>query len=99
MEIITKQEDETLTMQIDGNIDTVTAPEFEKELKISLTDEVSELIFDFEKVPYMSSAGIRVIMAADKVMQKQGNMKLINVNEEIMEIFEVTGLVDLLNIE
>ena len=68
MEINTKQEDETLTMQIDGNIDTVTAPEFEKELKISLTDEVSELIFDFEKVPYMSSAGIRVIMAADKVM-------------------------------
>ena len=97
---ITKQvSDGTLTVLIDGRIDTITAPILERELNNSVTDDINCLIFDFEKVEYMSSAGIRVIMVADKVMSKQGEMKLIHVNEEIFEIFDITGLADLLTIE
>ncbi len=89
----------TLTVQIDGRIDTTTAPTLEGELKHSVTNEIKVLVFDFERVEYMSSAGIRVIMAVDKVMGRQGEMKLIHVNEEIMEMFEITGLADFLMIE
>lgn len=97
---ITKQvSDGTLTVLIDGRIDTITAPILERELNHSVTNNITCLIFDFEKVEYMSSAGIRVIMLADKVMSKQGEMKLIHVNEEIFEIFDITGLADLLTIE
>ena len=79
---ITKQvSDGTLTVLIDGRIDTITAPILERELNHSVTNNITCLIFDFEKVEYMSSAGIRVIMLADKVMSKQGEMKLIHVNE------------------
>ena len=81
-----------------GRLDTVTAPELEKELKGSL-DGISELMLDFEKLEYVSSAGLRVLLAAQKTMNKQGSMKLKNVNETIMEIFEVTGFTDILTIE
>lgn len=90
---------ETLTLQIDGRIDTTTAPMLEGELKHSVTNDIDCLIFDFEKVEYMSSAGIRVVMAADKVMSRQGEMKMIHVNEEIWEMLDMTGLTDLLTIE
>lgn len=99
MQITKSVSEGVLTVQIDGRIDTTTAPMLEGELKHSVTNEVKSLIFDFEKVEYMSSAGIRVIMAADKVMSRQGEMKLIHVNDEIMEIFDMTGLADLLMIE
>lgn len=88
-----------LVVQIEGRIDTITAPVLERELKHSVTNEIHQLVFDFEKVEYMSSAGIRVIMAADKVMSRQGGMKLIHVNEEVMEILEITGLTEFLTIE
>lgn len=91
--------DGTLTIRIDGRLDTTTAPMLEGELKHSVTDGIRCLIFDFEKVEYMSSAGIRVIMAADRVMSRQGEMKLIHVNEEILEMLDMTGLTDLLTIE
>lgn len=99
MEIIEKKEESTLTLQIKGNITTLTAPAFEGKLTECLTEDVKLLIFDFGEVEYMSSAGIRVIMNVDRVMSRQGSMKLVHVNEEIQELFEVTGLCDFLTIE
>ena len=99
MKIVKNVSEGTLTVQIDGRIDTTTAPMLEGELKHSVTSDIDNLIFDFEKVEYMASAGIRVIMAADKVMSRQGEMKLIHVNDEIMEMLDMTGLTDLLTIE
>ena len=81
-----------------GRLDTTTAPDLEKEFKDSL-DSVSELTLDFAGLDYISSAGLRVLLAAQKTMNKQGSMKLKNVNETIMEIFEVTGFSDILTVE
>ena len=81
-----------------GRLDTTTAPELEKELKDSL-DSVSELTLDFAGLDYISAAGLRVLLAAQKTMNKQGSMKLKNVNDTIMEIFEVTGFSDILTVE
>jgi len=83
---------------LEGRLDTVTAPDLEKELKGSL-DGVTELIMDFDKLEYISSAGLRVLLSAQKVMTRQGGMKVIHVNDMIMEIFEVTGFSDILTIE
>ena len=83
---------------LEGRLDTVTAPDLEKELKASL-DGVTELVLDFEKLEYISSAGLRVLLSAQKTMAKQGEMKVTHVNEVIMEIFEVTGFSDILTIE
>lgn len=99
MQITKNVSEGILTVLIDGRIDTITAPILEGELKHSVTNDIECLIFDFEKVEYMSSAGIRVIMAADKVMSRQGEMKLIHVNEEILEMLDMTGLTDFLTIE
>ena len=82
---------------LEGRLDTVTAPDLEKELKDSL-DGVTELQLDFEKLEYISSAGLRVLLAAQKIMSKQGEMTLTHVNETIMEIFEVSGFSDILTI-
>ena len=87
----------TLTVSIEGRLDTTTAPELEAALKESLTD-VSELIIDMEKLEYISSAGLRVILSLQKIMSKQGNMVVTGVRNEIMEIFEVTGFTDVLDI-
>ena len=87
-----------LTFAVEGRIDTTTAPDLEKELKGSLGN-ASELIIDFKDVEYISSAGLRVLLSAQKIMNKQGSMKLIGVSEDIMEIFEVTGFSDILTIE
>ena len=81
-----------------GRLDTVTAPELEKELKGSL-DGVSELVLDFAGLEYISSAGLRVLLSAQKTMNGRGGMKVANVNETIMEIFEITGFSDFLTIE
>ena len=83
---------------LEGRLDTVTAPELEKELKASL-DGVTALTLDFGKLEYISSAGLRVLLAAQKLMAKQGSMKLTGVNETIMEILDVTGFSDILTIE
>lgn len=89
---------EKLCVALEGRLDTTTAPQLEAELKSSL-DGVKELVMDFEKLEYISSAGLRVLLSAQKIMQKQGSMKLIHVNETIMEIFEVTGFCDILTVE
>lgn len=96
---ITKKNDGAeLTMLLSGRLDTVTAPELEQELKESL-DEVTDLVLDMEDLEYISSAGLRVLLSAQKKMTKQGSMKLVHVNTTILEIFEVTGFTDILTIE
>ena len=87
-----------LTVVLTGRLDTTTAPELEKELKASL-DGVSALTIDMAALEYISSAGLRVLLSAQKTMNKQGEMKVVHVNETIMEIFEVTGFSDILTIE
>ena len=97
--IINKTRTDTkLEIALEGRLDTMTAPDLEKELKESL-EGVSSLKFDFEKLDYISSAGLRVLLSAQKIMNRQGEMKLTNVSEPIMEIFEVTGFSDILTIE
>ena len=91
-------EDKALTVALEGRLDTTTAPQLESELKSAMPG-VTALVMDFEKLEYISSAGLRVLLSAHKVMNKQGEMKLIHVNEVINEIFEVTGFSDILNIE
>ena len=87
-----------LTVVLKGRLDTTTAPELEKELKASL-DGMTALIIDMAALDYISSAGLRVLLSAQKTMNKQGEMKVVHVNETIMEIFEVTGFSDILTIE
>lgn len=96
MTIEKKQEGTTLTVQLDGRLDTTTAPELEAVLKE--IGDVKELILDFEKLEYISSAGLRVVLGAQKTMNKQGSMKVANVNDTVMEIFEVTGFADILTV-
>ena len=91
-------ENEKLTLALEGRLDTVTAPELESALKDSL-EGVKDLVLDFEGLEYISSAGLRVLLAAQKTMNKQGEMRLIHVGDTIMEIFEVTGFSDILTIE
>ena len=87
-----------LNVKVIGRLDTTTAPELETEFKQSL-DGVEKLILDFAELEYLSSAGLRVILGAQKTMNKQGEMIIKNVNETINEIFEVTGFIDILTIE
>lgn len=91
------KEDE-LTVQIFGRLETMTAPKLEEELKSSLQG-VKSLIMDLKDLEYISSAGLRVLFSAQKTMNKQGRMIVRNVNEVVMEVFEVTGSVDVLTIE
>ena len=98
LSIIKTVEDGKAEVALEGRLDTVTAPELEQALSESLP-ELSELTLDFEKLDYISSAGLRVLLSAQKAMNKQGEMKLRNVGETIMEIFEVTGFSDILTIE
>lgn len=86
------------SIKIDGRMDTLTAPELEKVLKMELGD-ASELIIDFADLDYISSAGLRVLLSAQKVMNRQGSMVIRNVKPEVMDIFEVTGFSDILTIE
>lgn len=98
MNIIKNTEGKTLNIALEGRLDTTTAPQLEAELKQSIKDS-EKLVLDFEKLEYLSSAGLRVLLSAQKVMNKQGEMVIRGVNETIMEIFDVTGFVDILTIE
>ena len=89
---------DSLIIALDGSLDTNTAPQLEAELNASL-DGVKTLVFDMEKLEYVSSAGLRVLLKAQKFMDEQGSMMVRNVCPEIMEIFDVTGFDDLLTIE
>ena len=87
-----------LRVCLEGRLDTTTAPQLEAEFKQSL-DGITLLELDFDKLEYLSSAGLRVILAAQKIMNKQGSMVIRHANETIMEIFEVTGFNSILTIE
>ena len=96
---ITKTQNGTaLTIALEGRLDTMTAPELEAELKKSL-DGVETLNLDFSKLDYISSAGLRVLLSAHKLMSAKGGMKVTNVNEIVQEVFEVTGFAEILTIE
>ena len=96
---ITKNLDDTkLTVQLEGRLDTTTAPQLEESMKESING-VTELIMDFEKLEYISSADLRVLLSCQKIMSKQGSMKVVHVSDLIKEIFEVTGFIDILTIE
>ena len=87
-----------LAIAVAGRLDTTTAPQLEQVLKESL-DGITDLSIDFKDLEYISSAGLRVLLSAQKIMNTKGSMKLTGVNETVMEIFEVTGFSDILTIE
>ena len=98
MDIVKKVDGSQLTLSLSGRLDTTTAPQLEEELNASLSG-ITELILDFENLIYISSAGLRITLTAQKTMNKQGSMKILHVNSEIMEVFEITGFCDILTIE
>lgn len=98
MNILKKEDGTTLTLSLEGRLDTTTSPMLEAELKHSV-EGVTELVIDMAALEYISSSGLRVLLSAQKVMNRQGKMTVRNVNETIMEIFEVTGFSDILTIE
>ncbi len=85
------------TIFVSGRVDTITAPSLETEVK-NIIDGLTELVFDLKELEYISSAGLRVLLVAQKTMSKQGKMTVVNPSEEVMEIFEVTGFSDILTI-
>ncbi len=97
---VTKQLDgNNAVFSLEGRLDTVTAPDLEKELRDALP-ELQELTLDFEKLDYISSAGLRVLLSTQKTMVDQGgDLKIVHVKEAIMEVFEITGFIDILTIE
>ena len=98
MTINVNKEGEKLVLSPEGRIDTVTAPEFSKVIDENI-EGVKELVIDFEKLEYISSAGLRVLLTTQKNMSKVGSMKLIHVSDVIMDVFNITGFVDILTIE
>ena len=98
MKITKSMSGTSLSVALEGRLDTTTAPELEKELKDSV-DAATELTLDFAKLDYISSAGLRVLLSAHKAMTKKSGMKVVNVNEIVNEVFEVTGFADILTIE
>ncbi len=98
MNISKTQEGTHLTIALDGRLDTMTAPRLEEELRTGLAG-ITDLLFDLSGLDYISSAGLRVLLATQKVMTRQGSMTLRHVKPEVMEIFEVTGFIDILTIE
>ena len=91
-------ENEKMVLSLEGRLDTVTAPQLETVVKTELGG-VKTLIFDFSKLEYISSSGLRVLLFAQKFMNAQGTMKVVGVSETIMEIFDVTGFSDILTVE
>ena len=98
MQINYTKEESKLTVAPEGRIDTLSAPELEKKLG-ELLGGVSEFVLDMANIEYISSAGLRVILKVQKVMFRQGEMKIINVNDTVMEVFEITGFSNILNIK
>ena len=98
MKITKQQNGNTLTLALEGRLDTVTAPELEEELKASIPGADS-LVLDLSNLEYISSAGLRVLLSAHKAMMSKGGMKIVHVNDVVQEVFEVTGFSDILTIE
>ncbi|MBR2669320.1 MAG: STAS domain-containing protein [Solobacterium sp.] len=98
LNISTNKENEQLVMELEGRLDTTTAPQLEEAINTSL-EGITSLVFDFEKLEYISSAGLRVMLSAQKMMNDKGTMKVIHVNDVIREIFEITAFNEILTIE
>ena len=98
MKIVKNKNGNTLDIAIEGRLDTTTAPELEEEIRNSI-EGITELNFDLEKLDYISSAGLRVLLSAQKIMNRQGTMTVLNAGPSIMDIFEVTGFTDILTIK
>ena len=98
MKIEMKRNAQEMMIEVEGRLDTITAPSLEKEINENIQD-IETLILDFSGLEYISSAGLRVLLSTQKKMQKRGVMKVINVGEEIMDVFEMTGFADILTIE
>ena len=98
MTIEIKKNENAITIEVVGRLDTITAPVLEKTIGENI-NETENLILDFKGLEYISSAGLRVLLAAQKKMKSKGNMKLVGVCEEVMEVMEMTGFVDILTIE
>ena len=98
LDIKKNQEGSKLEFVLEGRLDTITAPQLEEEVKASIGD-ITELVFDFNGLAYVSSAGLRVLLSAQKTMNEKGTMVVKNVSDEIQEIFDVTGFSDILTIE
>ena len=86
-----------MTVKINGRLDTNSAPELEREVMENL-EGIEELVFDLSQMPYTSSAGLRVFLKAQKQMNKQGSMSVIGACEDVLEVFEITGFSDIINI-
>lgn len=99
MTIKKSAEGEKITLELAGRLDTSTAPSLEQEIKDSVTGEIRELILDFKELQYISSAGLRVLLAAQKKMNRQGSMVVKNANDMVTEVFQVTGFIDILTVE
>ncbi len=97
LNINVKSEGEKLTVKLEGRLDTTTSPELESELRMNL-DGIKELVFDFNGLEYLSSAGLRVLLNAQKTMNQQGEMKVTGVSDGVKEIFDVTGFSDILTV-
>lgn len=95
---IEKKTENGVTFVLDGRLDTVTAPQFEKQLDETVED-VASIVLDFEKLEYISSAGLRVLLKAQKAMKNEKSLKLKNVGNAVMEVLEITGFTDFLDIE
>ena len=87
-----------LTVSLDGRLDTTTAPQLDNTVRTSLNG-ISKLIFDMEKLTYISSAGLRILLSAQKIMSARDGMKIKNCCAEVLEIFDITGFTDILDIE
>lgn len=98
MTINKTKENDSLKIALEGRLDTLTAPKLDAEIQGAL-DGITSLVFDFEKLAYISSAGLRILLSAQKVMNKQGTMVIRNAGPEIREIFDVTGFSDILTLE
>ena len=98
MTINKKLEGTKLTATVTGRLDTTTTPQADAQLEDGL-DKVTELVLDFKDLDYISSSGLRLLLSLQKIMNKQGSMKITNVNETVNEIFEVTGFSDILTVE
>ncbi|MBR2215617.1 MAG: STAS domain-containing protein [Selenomonadaceae bacterium] len=98
MEIKKQQTGSNLTISLVGRLDAVTSPELDKVVQKEL-EGITDLTFDMQELVYVASAGLRVLLVAQKRMKKQGNMKLIHVNKDVKEVLEMTGFIDFLTVE
>ena len=96
MEVAIDKNGEILTFFVSGRLDTSTAPKLEADLNAQLTDDIRKVVFDFDKLEYISSAGLRIVIIAVQKLKGKGEVRVANLNDEVREVFEITGLLNVL---